>query len=78
MNGQWIGRSGDLSARLIVVNVDERRAYYQGVAYLNEDNRTLPVAAFFRTRGKDTHFEFRTDLILPINPFPACQIIGIV
>jgi hypothetical protein len=69
MNGQWIGRYHGSSVGLIVVNIEERRANYQGVAYLNEDNKNLPsVAAFFRTRDKNRHFEFRTDLIVPINP----------
>ena len=70
MNGQWIGRYSGASTGLIVVNIDERRAQYQGVAYLSEDNKALPsVAAFFRTRDKNDRFEFRTDLIRPINPF---------
>ena len=70
MNGQWIGKYQGASTGLIVVNIDERRAQYQGVAYLSEDNKDLPsVATFFRTRDKNERFEFRTDLILPINPF---------
>src|SRR5215471_829025 len=70
MNGQWIGRYSGASTGLIVVNIDERRAQYQGVAYLSEDNKALPsVAAFFRTRDKNDRFEFRTDLIRLINPF---------
>ena len=69
MNGQWIGRYSGASNGIIVVNIDERHTNYQGVAYLNEDNKAIPrVAAFFRTKDKSLNFQFRTDLILPINP----------
>ena len=70
MKGQWIGRYMGYSEGTIIVNVDERTSYYQGVAYLNEDNKALPnTAAFFKSKTKDRDFQFRTDLILPINPF---------
>jgi hypothetical protein len=70
VNGQWVGRYSGTSSGVIVVNIDERHAHYQGVAYLNEDNKALPsVAAFFRTKDKSQQFDFRTDVILPINPF---------
>ncbi|MDT3778262.1 FRG domain-containing protein [Nitrospira sp. MA-1] len=69
MNGQWIGRYGESSEGLIVVNIDERRTYYQGVAYLNESDRSFPsTAAFFRTYDKSSAAKFRTDVIHPINP----------
>src|ERR1044072_6139069 len=72
MNGQWIGRYHGASTGLLVVNIDERRTQYQGVAYLSEDNKALPSdAAFFSTRDKNEHFQFRTDLLLPINPFSS-------
>src|SRR5690606_30773067 len=69
VNGQWVGQYNGASNGQIVVNIDERRGNYQGVAYLNEDSRAIPsVAAFFRTTDKSREFSFRTDLILPINP----------
>ena len=70
MKGQWIGRYTGYSEGTIIVNVDERSSYYQGVAYLNEDNKDLPnTAAFFKSKTKNRDFQFRTDFILPINPF---------
>jgi hypothetical protein len=45
MNGQWIGRYHGGSTGLIVVNIDERPAKFQGVAYLNVDNKALPSVA---------------------------------
>jgi hypothetical protein len=69
MRGQWIGHYTGSSEGKIVVNADERPSQYTGVAYLIENNRSLPgTAAFFRTKDKNTPFEFRTDFILPINP----------
>ncbi|MCK9420395.1 MAG: hypothetical protein M0R70_13575 [Nitrospirae bacterium] len=51
------------------MNIDERSSHYQGVAYLNETNKTLPsTAAWFHTENKNKNFQFRTDLILPIDP----------
>lgn len=70
MRGQWIGKYTGASGGMIIVNVDERSSHYQGVAYLNEDNKALPnTAALFRTKTKDRDLQFRTDSILPINPF---------
>lgn len=70
MKSQWVGRYKGYSEGTIIVNVDERASYYQGVVYLNEDNKALPnTAAFFKSKTKDRDFQCRTDLILPINPF---------
>jgi hypothetical protein len=70
MQGQWIGSYTGSSSGTIIVNIDERASYYQGVAYVNESNIALPsVAGFFRTKYKKRNFKFRTDLILPIHPF---------
>jgi hypothetical protein len=69
MKGQWIGHYTGSSEGMIVVNADERPSQYTGVAYLIENNKSLPgAAAYFRTKDKNTPFEFRTDFILPINP----------
>jgi FRG domain len=70
MRGQWKGRYNGSIGGLIIVDIDELSSHYQGVAYLiNETNKTLPsTAAWFRTKNKDKNFQFRTDLILPIDP----------
>src|SRR5713226_1498427 len=68
MNGQWLGTYQGASAGTIIVNVDERRTNYQGVAYLLEDDKTLPSsAAFFTTSNKDAKFRFRTEYIAAID-----------
>jgi hypothetical protein len=69
MKGQWIGTYTGASTGEIILNIDERPSYFQGVAYLNEENTNIPnTATFFRTNHKEGDFQFRTDLILPINP----------
>src|SRR5438093_12107546 len=69
MNGQWIGNYTGSSPGLIIVNVDERPTYYEGVAYLQESQPVLPsTAAYFRTPNKEREFRLRTNAILPINP----------
>lgn len=68
MNGQWIGRYHGSSVGSIVTNIDERRTNFQGVAYLENDDKEQPhIATAFRTSDKNKHFEFRAHLI-PINP----------
>jgi hypothetical protein len=72
MKGQWIGKYTGSSEGMIIVNVDERSSYYQGVAYLLEDNPAIPATiGAFRTGNKDQSLRFRTDLILPIDPRTA-------
>lgn len=69
MKGQWIGNYTGTSEGTIIVNIDERLSYYQGVTYLHQKNKTLPsAAASFRTHNKDKNFQFCTDVILPIDP----------
>jgi hypothetical protein len=69
MKGQWIGSYTGSSQGVIVVNIDERPFNYKGVAYLNEADRNIPTTAIaFRTQDKNTSFQFKTDLILPIDP----------
>jgi hypothetical protein len=69
MRGQWFGSYTGSSKGMIVVNVDEMKTAYQGVAYLLESDRSIPNAAvFFRTVNKEATFKFRTSDIRPINP----------
>jgi hypothetical protein len=69
MNGQWIGKYSGSNDGLIVANIDDRQSHFEGIAYLNESNGSLPgTAAYFRTQNRDPQFNFRTGLILPINP----------
>lgn len=69
MNGQWIGKYSGSNDGLIVANIDDRQSHFEGIAYLNESNGSLPsTAAYFRTQNRDPQFNFRTGFILPINP----------
>lgn len=57
MKGQWLGRNeGDHS--LIIVNIDELQDCYDGYAFINPDNGTLPSSlTFIRTIGKPSQGE---------------------
>lgn len=69
MNGQWIGPYAGSSSGLLVVNVDRRPTCYEGVAYLNESDPSIPsTAAFFKVPIGTPHFSIRTEVILPISP----------
>lgn len=66
MNGQWLDV---FDWGTLIVNVDERESFYQGVAYLLERDAKIPsTASFFRTQDKGHEFRFRTDAILPVDP----------
>ena len=68
MNGQWIGRYQGLQSGQIIVNVDERQSFFEGVASIIDDDPSLPKAlAFFKTRTKTREFEGEAS-ILPVNP----------
>ncbi|NTU73929.1 FRG domain-containing protein [Candidatus Roizmanbacteria bacterium] len=69
MKGQWIGKYTGASTGSIIVNIDELSSYFQGIAYLFEDNKNIPsVAAYFRTIDKNNEFQVRTGQIKAINP----------
>jgi len=70
MKGQWIGRYTGTNEGQILVNVDERQAAFEGMAFVNDKSGHLPnLAAFFTTLSKHQEISFRTSLILPINPY---------
>lgn len=68
MKGQWLGTYAGTSTGAIMVNIDERESYFQGTAYLVEDDPIgfIPVASF-KTANKSTDFAFRTDPIQPVS-----------
>jgi hypothetical protein len=69
MNGQWTGSYEGTSSGTIIVNIDDRGTYYQGVAYLLESDQTLPGSAtFFRTPDKNPNHKFRTKDIFALHP----------
>ncbi len=68
MNGQWIGTFSGTTVGSIVVNIDERRDYYEGTAVLIEGDTTLPDSfVSFQTANKDSKFQFRTGMILALD-----------
>jgi len=71
MNGQWRGKYSGSRQGTITVNVDERPSQYEGLAYLDdEDRQNIPsVAVSFRTLNKNHSFRVRTSAMLPIDPF---------
>jgi hypothetical protein len=72
MKGQWIGEYTGSNKGQIIVNVDEVRSCFEGIAYLIDRDETLPhTAVTFKTNSKDRQFTIRTLLIQPINPRTA-------
>jgi hypothetical protein len=75
MNGQWVGTYMGSSSGQIVLNVDERSSFYEGTAHLlQDDQKGLNAAAAFHTTNKENKFQFRTDVILGINPISGAAI----
>ena len=69
MNGQWLGSFSGSTTGSIIVNIDERQECYEGTANLIEDDRALPDSfVSFRTANKEPKFQFRTDVILALDP----------
>jgi len=65
MNGQWLGTYTDGESRgTVIVNIDEHELNYHGVAYLLNEDESLPISgASFMTPNKDGEFRLRTDPI---------------
>ncbi len=69
MNGQWTGLYSGSNKGSITVNLDDMGGYYEGIAYLIDQNPQLPtVAAILKTPNKAKNFKFKTDIILSNNP----------
>lgn len=54
MKGQWLGRyGGDVEGRLMI-NIDEIKDHFEGVAYITPDNRQIPASvAYIATENKN-------------------------
>src|SRR5215469_10660546 len=69
LNGQWLGEFEGTNPGKIIVNVDELESSYEGVAFLFNNDRTLPpAAAGFSIPEKVHTFEMRTNYITAFDP----------
>lgn len=72
MKGQWIGQFNGTTTGRIVINIDELHSCFQGIAYLLQDDPNIPnSAAYFNTTNKSNKFQFTTNNIAVINPWPG-------
>ena len=68
MKGQWIGKCAGTNTGTVFLNVDEFPSCFQGVAYLIDDNTSVPGSAvFFKTANKEKKLQFHSNAILPID-----------
>lgn len=68
MNGQWIGEVGGDATGKIIVNIDKHGSIYEGVAYLHDDDPTMPISiALVQTKDLSADFAFRAP-VHPIDP----------
>lgn len=51
MNGQWIGRYDGSRRGQIIVNIDERQSFFEGVASIIDDDQTAPSAVAITARS---------------------------
>jgi hypothetical protein len=69
MDGQWIGDYGGTVSGTVMVNVDDRGSYFEGVAYLRPSGTDVPITGVsFRTVDKARDFAFKTSNIWAIDP----------
>jgi len=73
LKGQWIGRySGNVDGS-IMINIDEMGEHYEGRAYLNPDDKSIPsTVAYFGTDNKDKNQEI-TAYLNPVDPRSGYQ-----
>lgn len=70
MNGQWIGPYTGANNGSLLVNVDDRGSYFEGVAYVKPENPEIPTSGVgFRTTNKDRNFQLVTRDFWAIHPY---------
>ncbi len=68
MKGQWIGRTTGGQVGEVIINVDECRDNFSGVAFTHPDDKKFPSsAAFFMSQDKNKNFAFKA-FLSPIDP----------
>ena len=61
MNGQWIGDYKGATEGKLLMNIDDCKSHFEGVAYLTPQNNENPAFGVnFRTVNKDREFKFVT------------------
>lgn len=69
MNGQWIGEFKGTYGGAIIVNIDERKANYEGIVYVLPVDRSIPPSALqFTTLDKTTKFKLDSHKPVAIHP----------
>lgn len=72
MKGQWIGRFNGSSTGTIIVNVDELSEWFQGTAYLLQDDLDITNSMVgFSTLTKENDFTFKTRNLTAISKWPG-------
>ena len=72
MNGQWIGDYKGATEGELLMNIDDCKSHFEGVAYLTPHNSEIPsVGLSFRTDNKDREFKFVPKQVWPIHPHTA-------
>jgi hypothetical protein len=68
MNGQWLGPYGGIhGGGTMMMNIDDRRSYFQGIVYATPANTLFPITvAEFRV-PKDRDFSFDTHEFAPVD-----------
>ena len=63
MKGQWIGNYLGTNTGEVIIEIDELRDCFEGVAYLYDSNMELPATfAPFRTPNKSNSFNLTVNL----------------
>lgn len=74
MRGQWIGGYTGTNDGLLVVNIDELRDKYQGIAYVFPKLDLLPASVvYFQTPDKSLKFKINAGRSAPVDPLTGLQ-----
>ena len=69
MRGQWIGNYVGTDSGQYLINVDELKYSYKGVAFINSNNPEIPsIVSYFETPDKNHKFNFKTHSFACIDP----------
>lgn len=73
MRGQWLGRYQGTNSGRLMINVDRVADHFEGVAYMQPDNKQLPGTVVYLKTTKDTLEQEALGVTFPIHPHTGFQ-----
>lgn len=73
MEGQWLGKYQGTVKGELMINIDSVQDHYEGVAYINPDDKSIPSSVAYLSTDDHGHKQIATAYMNPVDPRTGYQ-----